>query len=176
MPRRIPAFTWLKASTRPSWKRIFQQVAARVSSSVVAISATEDPFDADLGSGADDINPAKLAGLLDTVDRTVGTGFIFDSDGYIVTNDHVVAKAQQLWVTTDSHKIYPAIVVSSDPRADLAVLKIPAKYLPVARFARKSAVRGQWTLSIGNPYGLASGGEMAVSVGIVSATNRSLPR
>jgi len=160
----------------PELEAHFQQVASHACSSVVAISATEDPFDADLGSGADDINPEKLAGLLDTVDRTVGTGFIFDSDGYIVTNDHVVAKAQQLWVTTDSHKIYPAIVVSSDPRADLAVLKIPAKYLPVAKFARKPAARGQWTLSIGNPYGLASGGEMAVSVGIVSATNRSLPR
>jgi serine protease Do len=160
----------------PELETRFEQVAAHASSSVVAISATEDPFDADLGADADDINPAKLAGLLETVDRTVGTGFIFDSDGYIVTNDHVIAKAQQLWVTTDSHKVYPAIVVSSDPRADLAVLKIPATHLPVAKFASKPVARGQWTLSIGNPYGIASSGGMAVSVGIVSATNRSLPR
>lgn len=160
----------------PELESHFEHVAARASASVVAISATEDPFEADLGSTTDDINPEKLAGLLDTVDRTVGTGFIVDSDGYIVTNDHVVAKAQQLWVTTDSHKVYPAIVVSSDPRADLAVLKIPASHLTVAKFAKKPVARGQWTMSIGNPYGLASGGEMAVSVGVVSATNRSLPR
>jgi serine protease Do len=166
----------IESFNAPELETHFEQVAARASASVVAISAAEDPFEADLGSGTDDINPEKLAGLLDSVDRTVGTGFIVDSDGYIVTNDHVIAKAQQLWVTTDSHKVYPAIVVSSDPRTDLAVLKIPATHLAVAKFAKKPVARGQWTLSIGNPYGLASGGEMAVSVGIVSATNRSLPR
>jgi len=154
----------------------FQDVAKRVSPTVVAISATEASIATDASLRNDDINPDKLASMLDAVDRTVGTGFIIDSDGYIVTNDHVVAKAEQLWVATDSHKVYPAIVVASDPRADIAVLKIPAEHLPAAHFSRSAVHRGQWNIAIGNPYGLASGGEMAVSIGVVSATNRSLPR
>jgi len=154
----------------------FEDVASRVSAAVVAISATESAIETDATLRSDDINPDKLAGMLDAVDRTVGTGFFIDPAGYIVTNDHVVAKAEQLWVTTDSHKVYPAIVVGSDPRADLAVLKIPAAHMPTLRFARGAAHRGQWTIAIGNPYGLAAGGEMSVSVGVVSATNRSLPR
>ena len=154
----------------------FEGVASRVSPTVVAISATEATVDTDANLRSDDINPDKLAGMLEAVDRTVGTGFIVDPDGYIVTNDHVIAHAEQLWVTTDAHKIYPAIVVGTDPRADLAVLKIPAADLPVAHFAQNSTHRGQWTLAIGNPYGLATGGQMSVSVGVVSALNRSLPR
>jgi serine protease Do len=154
----------------------FQDVAKRVSSSVVAISATESTIESEATVRSDDLNPDKLAGMLETVDRTVGTGFVVDSDGYILTNDHVVANAEQLWVTTDSHQVYPAIVVGTDPRADLAVLKIPATNLPVVRFAQNLTRRGQWTLAIGNPYGLAAGGEMSVSVGVVSALNRSLPR
>jgi S1-C subfamily serine protease len=160
----------------PDLEQHFEAVANRVSPAVVAISATEAPIEADAGVGADDINPDKLAGMLETVDRTVGTGFVIDADGYIVTNDHVIERAQQLWVTTDSHKVYPAMVVATDPRADIAVLKIPATNLPVVQFSKSPARRGQWTIAIGNPYGLAGGGEMAVSIGVVSALNRSLPR
>jgi S1-C subfamily serine protease len=154
----------------------FAAVAKHISPCVVAISATEGPVDLDPTLASHDINADKLARLLDTVDRTVGTGFVIDSDGFIVTNEHVVAKAQQLWVTTDTRKVYPAIVVSSDARSDLAVLKIPARGMTAARYSQFPARRGQWTLAVGNPYGLASAGEMAVSIGVVSATSRSLPR
>lgn len=154
----------------------FRDVAKRVSPCVVAISATESPVESEATLRSDELNPEKLAGMLETVDRTVGTGFIVDSDGYILTNDHVVANSEQLWITTDSHKVYPAIVVGTDPRADLAILKIPADHLPVAHFAAEQAHRGQWTVAIGNPYGLAGGGEMSVSVGVISALDRSLPR
>lgn len=154
----------------------FEAVAKRVSPAVVAISATEENVSADAALRTENVNPDKLAKLLDAADRTVGTGFIVDSDGYIATNDHVVAKAQQLWVTTDDRKVYPAIVVGSDPRADLAVLKIPAKGLPAVTFATQPARRGQWTIAIGNPYGLSSEGSMCVSVGVVSAVGRSLPK
>ncbi|HSU66077.1 MAG TPA: trypsin-like peptidase domain-containing protein [Tepidisphaeraceae bacterium] len=154
----------------------FEDVAKRVSPSVVAISATESAVETDATLRSDDLNPDKLASMLEAVDRTVGTGFVVDSDGYILTNDHVVSGAEQLWVTTDSHKVYPAIVVGTDPRSDLAILKIPATHLPVAHFAQAATRRGQWTIAIGNPYGLAGSGEMAVSIGVVSALNRSLPR
>ena len=153
----------------------FEQVARRVAPTVVAITATDAHFDAENTLRADSITPEKLAALLDPVDRTVGTGFIIDADGYILTNDHVVAGNDSIWVTSDDHHVYPAIVVGSDPRADLAILKVPAARLPVCQLAPAPARRGQWALALGNPYGLAAGGEMAVSVGIVSATGRSLP-
>jgi len=123
------------------------------------------------------MNPETLQELLDRTTRTVGTGFVIDSDGYIVTNEHVIEDSQQFWVTTDDHKVYPAVVVGADPRADLAVIKIPASHLPTVTFAQDSQLsRGQWTLTLGNPYGLATEGEMAVSVGVISAVDRSLPK
>jgi S1-C subfamily serine protease len=154
----------------------FEEVARQAAPSVVAISATDAKIDADESLRSNRINPDKLAALLEPVDRTVGTGFIVDSDGYIVTNDHVVASTDHIWVTTDDHRVFPAVVVGSDPRCDLAVLKIPATNLPTVHFSAAPARRGQWTLALGNPYGLAGGGQMALSVGVVSATGRSLPK
>ncbi len=154
----------------------FEQVARRVSPAVVAISATDSRLDADDTQRSEDLSAEKLSNVLDTVDRTVGTGFVIDPEGYIVTNEHVVGKAEQVWVTMDDRKVYPALVVGSDPRSDLAVLKIPAHHVPTVKFADGEARRGQWAVAVGNPYGLAGGGEMAVSVGVVSATGRSLPK
>jgi S1-C subfamily serine protease len=155
----------------------FRAVGERVAPSVVAISAAINAVDSDDALRSDELNPRKLDAMLDRVTRTVGTGFVIDADGFILTNEHVVADASGLWVTTDDHKVYPAIVVGSDPRADLAVLKIPAQNLLPARFAEPGAVRrGEWAIAIGNPYGLAVLGEMAMSVGVISATDRSLPK
>lgn len=154
----------------------FEDVAQRTASAVVAISATDGKIEADDALRADRINPEKLAAILEPVDRTVGTGFIVDPDGYIVTNEHVVSSTDNIWVTTDDHHVYPAVIVGTDPRADLAVLKIPATHLPTVHFSDAPARRGQWTLALGNPYGLAGGGQMSLSVGVVSATGRSLPK
>jgi S1-C subfamily serine protease len=152
-------------------------LAARVAPSVVAISAAESPADADASLRSEEMNPQKLTDWLDKTTRTVGTGFVIDSDGYILTNEHVIEDSQQYWVTTDQHKVYPAMVVAADPRADLAVLKIPATQLTPVRFSHDYLLRrGQWTMTLGNPYGLAIEGDMAMSVGVVSATDRSLPR
>jgi len=68
------------------------------------------------------------------------TGFVIDADGYILTNEHVIGEAETVWVTTDDRKVYPAIVVGSDPRADLAVLKIPGANFPIVKFARCGSV------------------------------------
>jgi S1-C subfamily serine protease len=155
----------------------FAAVAARVAPSVVAISAAEAAADADASVRTDEINPQKLQDWLDKTTRTVGTGFIIDSDGFILTNEHVIEDSQQYWVTTDEKKVYPAMVVAADPRADLAVLKIPATRLPAVHFVHDYSLRrGQWALTLGNPYGLAIEGDLALSVGVVSATDRSLPR
>jgi len=155
----------------------FQAIARHVSPSVVAISAAAGKTDRDDVQRSDSMTAEKLETVLDRGVRTVGAGFVVDSDGYIVTNEHVVGDSEQIWVTTDSGTIYPALVVGSDPRLDLAVLKIPASNLPVVKFAPDTEVhRGQWTIALGNPYGLAQAGEMAMSVGVVSAVERSLPK
>jgi S1-C subfamily serine protease len=155
----------------------FAEVAKKVSPAVVAISATEGNFNYETALRSEDLNPDRLAAMLAGSDRTVGTGFIVDRDGYIVTNDHVVAHAEQLWVTTDDRHVYPAIVIGSDPRADIAVIKIPGRNLPTVKWADPANLRrGEWTIAIGNPYGLAAEGEMCMSVGVVSAVGRSLPK
>ena len=155
----------------------FSHVADSVSPCVVAISASGTVIDTDDALRTDSLNPHKLDTMLSKTTRTVGTGFFVDPDGFIVTNEHVVCEAEQLWVTTDDRKVYPAIVIGTDPRADLAVLKIPAEKCSVAHIANAGGLhRGQWTIAVGNPYGLAAEGELAMSVGVVSATERSLPR
>ena len=155
----------------------FENVAKKAAPSVVAISASVTAVDADDAVRSDDMSTQKLSSILDHVTRTVGTGFFVDANGYIVTNEHVIGDAEQIWITTDDHHVFPAVVVGSDPRGDLAVLKIPACNMPVAKFAKPAAVhRGDWTIALGNPYGLASTGEMAMSVGVVSALDRSLTK
>ena len=155
----------------------FRAIAEKVSPSVVAISAEVTAPDADEAMQSEAINGDKLETLLDRTTRIVGTGFVIDPDGFILTNEHVIGEAGQIWVTTDDRRVYPAIVIGSDPRADLAVLKVPAQNLPAVRFASSSGIRrGMWTIALGNPYGLAGSGEMSMSVGIVSATDRSLPK
>jgi serine protease Do len=155
----------------------FEAIAKSVSPSVVAISASVADTNSDDALRSDEMNGQKLEHILDKVVRTVGTGFVIDAAGYILTNEHVVGGAECLWVTTDAGKVYPAVVIGSDPRADLAVLKIPAANLAPVKFAPYDSVRrGQWTIALGNPYGLAASGEMSMSVGVVSATDRSLPK
>ncbi len=155
----------------------FEAIAERVAPSVVAISAACDPIDADDVARSEELNPERLERRLSGITRTVGTGFVIDAGGYIATNEHVVAECEQIWVTTDEGKVYPAIVVGSDPRADLAVLKIPVGGLTPVRYAPPNSIkRGQWTIALGNPYGMAAEGEMAMSVGVISATGRSLQK
>ena len=155
----------------------FEAVARDVAASVVAISASLTSIDSDDAVRAESLNGDKLEAMLNRTTRTVGTGFVIDAGGYILTNEHVVGEAGMLWVTTDDKRVYPAIVVGSDPRCDLAVLKIPARGLRPVKFAPPGSVRrGMWTIAIGNPYGLAELGEMSMSVGVVSAVDRSLPK
>ena len=155
----------------------FEQVVEKVAPSVVAISAACDPAVSDDALRTENLTAQRIDNILSKTTRTVGTGLFVDRDGFILTNEHVVADAEQLWVTTDDRKVYPAIVIGSDPRADLAVLKIPRDNVPVVKFdLNKPVRRGDWTIALGNPYGLATEGELALSVGVVSALDRSLPK
>ncbi|MFP4090120.1 MAG: Do family serine endopeptidase [Cyclobacteriaceae bacterium] len=100
-----------------------------------------------------------------------GSGVIISSDGYIVTNDHVVADADELTVVLVDNRSYVASVVGLDPTTDLALIKIEEEGLPYLNFANSDDVRvGQWVAAVGNPFRLNS----TVTAGIVSATGRSI--
>ena len=104
-----------------------------------------------------------------TVPRGVGSGFIISSDGYILTNNHVVAKSNGIFVTMTSGKEYKAKIIGTDARTDVALLKIDAKDLtPLPIGDSNKLKKGQWVLAIGSPFGLDS----TVTSGIVSAINR----
>jgi serine protease Do len=109
---------------------------------------------------------------------SLGSGFIISADGYIVTNNHVVAPArpdaviEQITVTLSDRTEYEAEVVGRDQLADIAVLKVtPNRALPFVRFGDSSQVRvGEWVVAIGNPFGLGG----TVTAGIISAVHRNI--
>jgi serine protease Do len=101
-----------------------------------------------------------------------GSGFIVSADGYILTNAHVVADADEVTVRMLDRREYPAKVVGIDKRSDVAVLKIEGKQLPVVKIGDPQKLRpGEWVLAIGSPFTF----ENTVTAGIVSATGRSMP-
>jgi S1-C subfamily serine protease len=96
---------------------------------------------------------------------------IISEDGYIVTNNHVIANTDSFKVTTNDKKTYTAKIIGSDPTTDLALIKIDAKNLPTATFGNSDAVNvGEWVLAVGNPFNLTS----TVTLGIVSAKSRNI--
>jgi serine protease Do len=104
--------------------------------------------------------------------RGEGSGFIVSADGYIMTNAHVVADADEVTVKTTDRREYTAKVVGYDEATDVAVLKIDAKGLPTVKIGDPSKLRpGEWVIAIGSPFGF----ENSVTAGIVSATSRSMP-
>jgi serine protease Do len=104
--------------------------------------------------------------------RAVGSGFVIDTDGYIVTNNHVVQRAREVTVVFADSRQFTAKVVGTDPRTDLALLKIEAGApLPAVAFGDSDKVlSGQWVVAVGNPFGLGG----TVTAGIVSARGRSI--
>jgi Do/DeqQ family serine protease len=100
-----------------------------------------------------------------------GSGVILNTNGYIVTNNHVIDKAQSIEVTLNNHKKYTAKLVGTDPNTDLAVLKIEADDIVPITVGNSDDVRiGEWVLAVGNPFDLTS----TVTAGIVSAKSRNI--
>jgi serine protease Do len=98
-----------------------------------------------------------------------GSGFIVTNDGYILTNNHVVAKAEKIEVTLSDNRKYKGKVIGTDPETDLAVIKIDENNLPVANLGNSDDVQqGDWVLALGSPFGL----QQTLTAGIVSATGR----
>jgi len=118
--------------------------------------------------GPNDGQPGERASPV----RGQGSGFIVSADGLILTNAHVVRDAQVVTVKLTDRREYTATVLGSDPKTDVAVLKIDAKDLPTVTMGNSNDLKvGEWVLAIGSPYGF----ENSVSAGVVSAKGRSLP-
>ena len=102
----------------------------------------------------------------------VGSGFIVSSDGYVITNNHVVAGADEIRVQLNDRRVFDAEVIGLDEPSDIALLKLNAEKLPFVDFGNSDDVRvGEWVLAIGSPFGL----EFSAAAGIVSAKGRSVP-
>jgi serine protease Do len=105
--------------------------------------------------------------------QSLGSGFIISADGYVLTNNHVIANAEEIFVRLSDRREVVATLVGADPRSDLALLKIDAgNDLPVVRIGSSDKIRpGEWVLAIGSPFGF----DYSVTAGVVSAKGRSLP-
>jgi S1-C subfamily serine protease len=137
----------------PLQRRSVADVAERAMPSVVSVMAAGVVDDSETPDG---VHKVKLSR---------GSGVIYSSDGMIVTNEHVVADAMLVRVSTADHQVYDATVVGTDPESDIAVLHVPATELPAMRFADSGQVRiGDFVLAIGNPFGVGE----TVTMGIVS--------
>jgi len=100
-----------------------------------------------------------------------GSGFFISADGYAITNNHVVAKAESVEVATDDGKAYTAKVIGTDPKTDLALIKVDGRSdFPFVKLADNAPRIGDWVLAVGNPFGLGG----TVTAGIVSARGRDI--
>lgn len=103
--------------------------------------------------------------------QSTGSGVIVSTDGYIITNNHVIDEAEEVEITTHDNRTYKAKVIGTDTSTDIALLKIDEKNLPFINFANSDGVLvGQWVLAVGNPFNLSS----TVTAGIVSAKARNI--
>ena len=111
-------------------------------------------------------------GIEDFNNQSLGSGFIIDEDGYVVTNHHVIRDADEILVRLNDRRELKAKVIGSDPRSDVALLKIEADNLPTVKVGRSETLKvGEWVMAIGSPFGF----DHSVSVGVVSAIGRNLP-
>ncbi|MCA9499492.1 MAG: Do family serine endopeptidase [Nitrospirales bacterium] len=150
----------------------FADVAQTVTPAVVNITATVDIVES-RGGGVplpfEGFSEGKRPPGLPKRQKGSGSGVILSSEGYIVTNNHVIAESRDLIVTLPDAREFPARVVGADPETDLAVIKIQTEDLPVIPWGNSSSLAvGQYVLAIGNPFGLNS----TVTLGIVSALDR----
>ncbi len=161
-PVTVPATPGLASAEQLG--RAFAEVAKRVEPAVVNVNTEQvvrvnpDPFEEFFGLRPRDL---KLSSL--------GSGFIVDSQGYILTNYHVVRKADRISVKLNDGRVLDAKVVGTDPQTDLAVVNIRASNLPYLRLADSGKVDvGDWVLAFGSPFGL----EKTMTAGIISAKGR----
>ena len=167
----------------------FADIVERVKPAVISVRVKVDGGVQASGLGAGDVPPGlrdffRRFGMPDAPDGAEGmprgrgrnfvtgqgSGFLISADGYAVTNNHVVEKAESVQVTTDDGKTHKAKVIGSDPRTDLALIKVEDGPFPYVKLSEKAPRVGDWVLAVGNPFGLGG----TVTAGIVSARGRDI--
>ncbi|MFA4919324.1 MAG: DegQ family serine endoprotease [Thermodesulfovibrionales bacterium] len=155
--------------------RAFSEIVRAVSPAIVNISTTkvvrreaqpffEDPFFDFFSPFHEFGSPKKFK------ERSLGSGVIVSADGYIVTNNHVVEKADEIKVTLIDKKTFKGRIVGADPKTDIAIIKIEATGLPTLTWGDSDKLQvGEFVLAIGSPYGLSN----TVTMGIISAVGRA---
>ncbi|MBI4342812.1 MAG: Do family serine endopeptidase, partial [Candidatus Omnitrophica bacterium] len=191
----VPSAQAAVPSEAESLQAAFGQIAQRVGPAVVSISTEQiervrqyfrvhpffgdEPFEEFFRQFYGDMPEREFRRF------GLGSGVVIDEQGYILTNEHVVADAEKITVTLADGREFVGTVKGKDPRSDLAVIKIDAKKLTAAPLGDSATVRtGQWAIALGNPFGLmgvgpsvrALGAEPTLTVGVISALNRQLPR
>jgi serine protease Do len=163
----------------------FADLIAKVKPAVVSVRVKMDQ-DVQSSSSDENANPVQPGSPMEKFFRQFGSdqpqqrhavtgegsGFFISADGYAVTNNHVVDHAKTVSVTTDDGKIHTATVVGTDPRSDLALIKVDGGGFPYVKFADQAPRIGEWAVAVGNPFGLGG----TVTAGIVSATGRDIGR
>lgn len=155
----------------------FTQLVAREGGSVVNIQAVNDAKESELSAESDSFseffkrfnNPDDESS---SNNGNFGSGVIISADGYVITNTHVIKGMTEIKVALNDKREYPAKLIGSDEKSDIALLKIEASDLPVAKIGSPSELKsGEWVAAIGAPFGF----DNSVTAGIVSAKNRTLP-
>jgi serine protease Do len=167
----------------------FADLVAKVKPAVISVSVKIDQVAETTGSGGGNVVPFGNGAPLDKflqqfgfsdapkglqrhqMVRGEGSGFFISSDGYAVTNNHVVDHASSVEVKTDDGKTYTAKVIGTDPKTDIALIKVDGDAaFPYVQFGDKAPRVGDWVVAVGNPFGLGG----TVTAGIVSARGRDI--
>jgi serine protease Do len=169
-----PYFIESKSSSLLGGSNAIAEIVEKVGPAVVNVdvSKTKKNFDDFFGFGLD-LDPdfrhffeEKMIPV-----KGAGSGFIINKKGYVLTNEHVIRKADKIKVTLRDGRSFDAKVIGSDTTLDLAIVKIEAEDLPVVKLGNSNKIRpGQWVVAIGNPYQFSN----TVTLGIVSALGRNL--
>jgi serine protease Do len=175
----ILAFSFSIQSNSKSVPASFADLAERLMPSVVNISTTQTvkttsnpfPFQFPPGSPFEDMFK-EFGTPQERKSSALGSGFIIDEKGIVVTNNHVIQNAEDIIVRVNGDKDYKATVIGADPLSDIAVLQLETKdkFTPVSFGDSDKARIGDWVIAIGNPFGLGG----TVTSGIISARNRSI--
>lgn len=168
----LPDFTRIVEQAKDSVVNISTKTKARKSRSIEGLSIPDFPEGSPFGElfekFFDHENPRERR----RDSQSLGSGFIISKDGYILTNHHVIAGADEVLVRLANREEYVARIVGSDEASDVAVLKVDADNLPTLKFGDSDDLKvGEWVLAIGSPFGF----DHSVTAGIVSAKGRSLP-
>ena len=174
-----PPDTQLQPHTLPDFTNLVTQVKPAVVSVTNKLQATPASLEDEQQGGQMPQLPFPFNQMIPNMPQqrehaveARGSGFIISADGIVVTNNHVVKSAKTLSVTLDDGTVLPAKVIGTDPRTDIAVLKVSAGHpLPFIQLGNSRDVKpGEWVVAMGNPFGLSS----TVTAGIVSAVSRDI--